>query len=266
VSEDSRLLKIVHASLEVFDTDEQALHDVKELSGLGAHILCGTESGDLDRQAKIGLALSDAGYRSYIPSRTDGWVAVKRSLVHGDWTARYTQVIKSAPAMNDPHPYSARGVVQVMFNHDSLGHITVVGGGHYLTKGRWKNQAQQDHPGDPVDHVAWNHKIANAMADACLAGARGSGISFFTADTNLIDQTTDVFYGKPLTTCWDELGKWPNTGHGNIDVVGSVDSDKRVTCESAKVLTDADLHLFTDHFVVSTQYRVRKLNQRKAVR
>jgi hypothetical protein len=264
VTEDSRLLKIVHASLEVFDSDAQAMHDMRELVRLGAHILCGTESGDDKRQHGMKLLLSDAGYRSYIPTRTDGWIAVKRSLVHGDWTARYTQVINSAPAMNDPHPYSARGVVQVMFNHDSLGHITVVGGGHYLTKGRWRHQAQQDKPGDPVNHVAWNHKIAREMADACLAGARGTGISFFTADTNLVDRTTDVFFGKPLTTCWDELGKWPDTGHGNIDVVGSVDNDHRVKCENAKVLTDKSLELFTDHFVVSTQYRVHKINQREA--
>jgi hypothetical protein len=203
VTEDSRLLKIVHASLEVFDSDAQAMHDMRELVRLGAHILCGTESGDDKRQHGMKLLLSDAGYRSYIPSRTDGWIAVKRSLVHGDWTARYTQVINSAPAMNDPHPYSARGVVQVMF-------------------------------------------------------------SFFTADTNLVDRTTDVFFGKPLTTCWDELGKWPDTGHGNIDVVGSVDNDHRVKCENAKVLTDKDLELFTDHFVVSTQYRVHKINQREA--
>jgi hypothetical protein len=132
---------------------------------------------------------------------------------------------------------------------------------HYLTMGRFPGQAQIDEPGDPVNHVKENKRLAHALGDAAILHSQGTGISFVSADTNLVDRTNDVFYGKPLTTCWDETKHHPNTGHGNIDVVATVNKDGRVKCKNALVLDDKDLFMHSDHFVVVTKYRVGLIDQ-----
>lgn len=257
----TKTLKIIHASLEVFDTDGQAVSDLRKIVGLKPHILCGTESGTDHRQDLMQDVLEKEGYVSYFPGpNTDGWIAVRAKLAGHGFRCSYRKVWGNGKSHHDPHPYAEKGVVTFSFDHEQLGHVGIVGGGHYLTKGRWPEQAQQDHPGDPVDHVEANKKLAWAMADAAIVQSEGpDAIAFLTADTNLIDHFKDVWYGKPITTCWDELKKWPDTGHGNIDVVASVDADTRVRCSRADVLDDKELRLATDHFLVTTEYVVRKL-------
>jgi hypothetical protein len=265
-AKDSRLLKIGHASLEVFDDMDQAVADMHKLAALGCHTLSGTESGTSARKTRLAAALHNAGYRTFFPAQTGGWLAVKRSLVHNDWSTTYRSVIPSGNAINDPHPHDERGVVRATWRHDTLGRMTLITS-HYLTLGRFPAQAREDNPNCHVDHVMWNRRLANAVSQAAIRGSERDddrGISFVTLDANTIDRTDDVFLGKPLTTCWDELDQWPNTGHGNIDVIASVDSDARVSCEKAWAITDMDLHLATDHFPIVAQYNVRKINQRKA--
>lgn len=257
---DHKRIKIVHASLEVFDSLAQAEKDFRDLIGLGAVILCGTESGNLERKNLMRRLLDEDGYNHFIPGQTDGWVAIHKNFVgFNTLEARYDEVLPSAREAGDPHPYDGKGVIQMAFTHPSLGRITVVGGGHYLTKGRYPGQAQEEFPNDPVNHRASNRELARSMANACLEGSKGQGISFFTADTNMVDRDDDVFFGKPLTTCWDEIDKHPDTGHGNIDVIGSVNSDSRVSCHDAWVLNDQDFPQFSDHFPVVAQYDIRRL-------
>jgi hypothetical protein len=268
VSEDSRLIKIGHASLEVFDTLDQATTDMEKLADLGCHMLAGTESGDVARKVRLAEVLRDEGYRVFFPAQTDGWIAVKRNMVHLDWDPKYTPIIPSSGAINDPHPHDERGVVQVSWRHDTLGRITFLTS-HYLTLGRFPDQARRDDPRCHVDHVMWNKRLANQLSQAAIRGSGrddARGISFVTADTNLDDSITDPFFGKPLTTCWDELQKWPDTGHGPIDVIASVDNDGRVKCQSAKAVTDRDIHLATDHYPIVAQYRIKKIPTRKAAR
>ena len=65
--------------------------------------------------------------------------------------------------------------------------------------------------------------------------------------------------GGPLTSAWDELGIYQNTGHGNIDVIASYDRDRRVRAEHIQAFPDSDFPLATDHFLVEAWYRVRRL-------
>jgi hypothetical protein len=261
VTEPYKKLRIGHLSLRVFDTDKEAISDLRKALTLKPHILCGTESGNRTRETKLRSLLTTEGYMSYFAPEPDGWIAVKKRLVNGGWSAGYRKVLGSGRATNDPHPHTEYGPLWVTFENPQMGRVSVVGGGHYLTKGRWPDQAQQDHPGDPVDHVAANRKLAHAIAEKAMALAEGrEAVAFVTADTNLLDKTTDVFYGKALTTCWDELDKHPDTGHGNIDVVASVDADRRVRCMKADALNDKNFFLHTDHFLVMTEYRIRKIN------
>jgi hypothetical protein len=262
VPSDTKRIKVVHASGEVFDNIEQARKDLWDLFSLEAVILCGTESGNDDRQAMMRHDLEAEGYHAFLPGATDGWVALHKNFVgNATLSVRYDQVRESGAANHDPHPYAGAGVIEMAFTHPRLGQITVVGGGHYLTKGRYEGQAQEQFPNDPVHHREENKRLARAMANACIAGSEGKGISFFTADTNMVDKDDDVFFGKPLTTCWDELGKWPNTGHGNIDVIGTVNADSRVKLHDAYVLDDDRFPQNTDHFVVVAEYDIRKLKE-----
>lgn len=260
MSTDTATLKIGHASLEVFDTDRQALSDMGKLIEQDFDLLGGTEAGSPQRQLKFEKQLMDAGYRAFMLGRTDSWLAVKRDLVDAGWTTRYDEVFGSGKELGHPHHHTGRGVLECSFTNKDLGRITFIGGVHYLTKGRTPTQAREDDPRCHVDHQALNKQYGLAVSDRALRGAMGSGIVFVTGDMNLIDRTDDVFFRKPLTTCWDEKKKWPNTGHGNIDVVASADRDGRVECKSAEVLDDSELFLATDHFLVVTKYRVRKIN------
>jgi hypothetical protein len=252
-------LKIGHASLQFDDTDAEADHDLRLITQLDIDILCGTESGDKARRKIVRKRLELAGYKVYIPDDDcDSWIAVRKDLIGDGWGASYIQVHGTGKEMHDPHHYASKGVVKVEFDHRKLGHVGIVTS-HYLRFSGKAGAAQHDKPGDPVDHRAWSRKLANALTGSLLREAEGKGIGFFTADTNMLDENKDVVFGAPLTTCWDELGKHPNTGHGNIDVIASVDKDKRVTCHDAYVLNDRELFLYSDHFLVIAVYDVHTL-------
>lgn len=253
-------LTIVHASLQVFDTDWQAVTDLhKILDRTRPHLIGGTEGGDLARKALLHEILESKGYIAYTPEGGDSWLGVKQGLAFGEVSLASKKVIPSAPALGDPHHFSSKHVTRASFNTRTLGPITFIGGLHDLTMARRPGQAQQDKPGDPVNHVEMSKKYMAEAAEQAKAGARGDGISFLTGDFNRIDRTSNLMYDEDFLSCWDELQHWPDTGHGNIDAVIRLKSDRRVDLKDAYVLTDRDLALETDHFLTVTKYRVQKL-------
>jgi hypothetical protein len=101
-----------------------------------------------------------------------------------------------------------------------------------------------------------------AQAIGALAEEKGAGnaLVFYGGDQNIVDRTYDTFLGQAdLTSCWDELQRWENTGHGNIDVIASYDRDGRVRCLKATVLDDTEFPLFTDHWYVEAIYGIGAL-------
>jgi hypothetical protein len=63
-----------------------------------------------------------------------------------------------------------------------------------------------------------------------------------------------------LTSCWDELGRYPDTaGRLTLDVVGSFDPDSRVSCLRARRWHK----LASDHVAVSAWYQVRHAKARR---
>ena len=90
-------------------------------------------------------------------------------------------------------------------------------------------------------------------------------LSFFGGDFNQVFNPAQT--GKPwtknhalfdtgLVSSWQLLGKYPDTGHGNIDAIGTVKSDKRVVALKAAAYSDKAWPLNTDHFTVSTTWKV----------
>jgi GH25 family lysozyme M1 (1,4-beta-N-acetylmuramidase) len=259
------LLACAHASLEFSDTPAQHTADIEKIfaheKARGARWITGTEAGrgatnTNEELARIGRA---HGYAVFLPSaNTDCWVAVAEDFIEGQWTTGYIKVIGSSRDTGDPHRHAERGVVWVQFATSSYGTISVAAA-HHLTHGRSPGAEQHDEPGDPVDHFAENKKLSKAIADWALERSAGRNLAFFGGDTNMGDKSADVFFGAPLTTLWDELKKWPDTGHGTIDVIASCDNDRRVIGKSCRALDDEELALHMDHFLVDGEFLVRPL-------
>lgn len=242
-------LSLQLSPLQFSDTDKQMAADVDTLFGRGKHILAGTEAGGV-KSRPLPKLLADAadkhGYRLHI-GRGD-WVAVSRDLADGGWEAGYEPVLESYEGAGK---HTDRGIPWLGFDTRDLGRITV-GAGHYLTNGRV--------PGDP--NYELNTRYADAIGDWSKEHGKGSDIVLYLGDQNIPDRTYDTFRGHPLTSCWDELEKWENTGHGNIDVIASYDRDGRVEALDCRALDDKELHLHTDHFVTEAEYRVHHLEEK----
>ena len=133
--------------------------------------------------------------------------------------------------------------------------ISGIGAAHYLTKAR--------HPGAVhagIDHWAWNKKLGTAVGKWAEVAGAGISTAWYGGDQNMNDSRNgqpqgDTFFGAPMTSCWDELSKWPNTGHGTIDVIATYDNDGMVSCIDARALDDGRFFLEQDHYLVEAIYQ-----------
>ena len=253
-------LTIQHSSMEVFDAVAQQAEDAAKILALGNDIVCGTEGRVAWRALKQNAR--KYGYFIYMGGRSDSWIAIKKDIcakypkqkwrtVKPKWG--YEKIFSSAGSSGDPHgPYGDRGITFGVFAHKDLG-IVSVGTSHYLTKGRTKDQTP---PGE-FNHYDMNTVITDHIGKWARTYGKKSALAFFTADSNIVDTHDDVFRGEPLTTAWDELGKYPNTGHGTIDVIASYDRDGRVKCIGGRILPELNLH--SDHITIKATYEVKLL-------
>lgn len=264
---DATRLRFAHASLQFSDTSRQQQHDAGVIFSREYDIITGTEAGPGagDQRQHLRDAAREHGYRLFIPKRpTDAWVAVDRDLIDGGWETSHTPVIPGSGSLQGAtRRWGPKGVTAVGFDNDLLGRINVAAA-HYLTGARRPGDAAQ-HGG--VNHWAWNRRLGLAVGRWAQEVGKGSALAFYGGDQNMADGRNnepqgDTFFGAPLTTVWDELGKWPNTGHGNIDVLASYDRDGRVSWVSGRALNDDRLPLHTDHFLVEAVAEVRHLPAR----
>jgi GH25 family lysozyme M1 (1,4-beta-N-acetylmuramidase) len=242
-------IKAIQASMQFGDSTPQQTHDINAIFSRGADIITGSEAGPGagKQTAILHAAANRYHYTIYLPDGTDCWVAVKDELVDGGWRHGFTKTSGTGKQEGDPHHYAAKGLVWVSFHNKQLGRVSV-GTAHYLTRDK--------DPGDPGHHRQENKQIANAIGDFAIKEGAGKGLVFVGADTNMVDKQDDVFFGEPLTTLWDELDTYENTGHGNIDVLASYDRDGRVVGKQVKALDDKELFLHMDHFLVEGTYTV----------
>jgi lysozyme len=238
-------VKYVHVSLQVSDTPEQQKADAKKVFTrfADADIISGTEAGPASDLAEyLAAEAKEADFRFHKhPGGSDVWIAVNRKLIKGDWQTDYQPVVDGVAGK-----FAGKGLLTVSFE-STLGRRISVGAAHHMFKGQ--------RPGDP--YYADNLRLTAAIGQWAREAGRGSAIVFYAGDTNTVDRTEDVFHGAPLTTAWDELGRYENTGHGNIDVIASFDPDKGVTAVSCVALDDTELRRFTDHFPVIAVFAVK---------
>lgn len=255
-------LVFIHTSLQFSDTGSQKESDVKKIFAQNADIFTGTEAG-LGRSENTRRFLkAECKRRGYVfHVKGDTWVAVKKDIIQKKKIGKGKDFSKGSVG---PVIASAQGtgrhtnkyITYITFEGvDGLGKISV-GVGHYLTKGR-----PNARPGCGIN-IKWNKLYAKAIGKWARAKGKGTALAFYAGDQNIVDKFADTFFGEPLTTSWDELKKWPNTGHGNIDVIASYDKDGRTEWVKADAYNDKRFPLNTDHFMVKSVAKIRLLKNK----
>lgn len=270
----THVVHLMHASLQFGDPDRQHTEDITVIFDRarerGVHGVTGTEAGPgagntAEELVRIG---QEHGYRMWVPhaqpgpgNKTDCWLGVRDDFVTGGWETGYEPVIPGSSKLEGAtRRWGPKGLVHASFQTEKLGRISL-GVAHYLTGAR---RPEAVHGG--VDHWAWNEKLARAIGDWALREGAGSDLVFYNGDQNMADNRNDepqgdTFFGEPLTSAWDELEVWENTGHGNIDVSASYDRDGRVEAKYIRALDDKEFPLHTDHYLVEAGYTVKELKR-----
>lgn len=264
-------VRVAHVSLQFSDSDKQHTQDIEKIFNRAAARrvawITGTESGPgAGNTGKELIRVARAnGYRPWVPEHqangiaqhTDCWIAVRRDLIGKNWSRGYDHVIPGSGQLKDEMDldgkrWGPKGLVRVGFDstYPGLGHVSI-GAAHYLTQGQSPKS----------EFWKLNKQLGDKIVDWAREEGRGHALVFYGGDQNMNDSKNDqpqgdTFFGGPLTSTWDELRKWENTGHGNIDVIASYNKDGRVTAMSVDALNDREFHLHTDHFYVETTFRV----------
>lgn len=177
------------------------------------------------------------------------WLAIHKSIIEGKVQKHWHKVIEGKA---NQYPTKGTMVAEFATPHWGTIHYAV---GHLLTKGRPDAKTAANRR-----YLDENIVLAADLGDYMAKNARGRDLGFYSGDQNIIDKTNDTFLGQArMVSCWDELGKWPNTGHGNIDVVAKYAPDSRSECDYARVLDDREFSLNTDHFLLEVGYSIRHL-------
>lgn len=244
-------LRLAHISLQFNDSARQKTGDLEKLFRRAKRKnwawVTGTEAG-----GGSGVLLTylphiarQNGYRFYRPPMTDSWVAVRENLIDGDWETYWDLVIPGVAKQ-----YTSKGVGAVKFLNNQLGMLCIIFC-HLQTRGK--------NPGDPRYDQNW--KLNKAIGAYALEAGKGTDLVFYGGDQNIVDRTHDTFMGEPLVSAWDELTKYQNTGHGNIDVLAKLKKDRRTEIQWIHALSDKKFFLHTDHFLVEAVYRIKKLRK-----
>lgn len=239
-------VKVAHLSGLYKNTPAQWAHDTERVLSRGYAWVTGTEVGADDDWQALRVVARKNGYR--VKRYKSNWIAVQKRLIKpGSLRWGHETVIPKEQVAGAGHDTN---MLWATFTHTApgVGRVSVVAS-HYPTKG-------VPGGGSTGVNVRWTKKIAQAIAGKMAELGKGKALAFYGGDQNIADRLHDTFFGAPVTTCWDALGKYPNTGHGNIDVIASLKADKRVSCVSARTYNDKQLFLYGDHFLVEAAYRI----------
>lgn len=185
----------------------------------------------------LARACREQGYLLHTTSHGDVALAIRD--VHRVMAAG------AIPGLPAGRGHTARPIVWATFKPAGTDELVTVHEAHWLRNGQ---------PG----HIA----LTQIMADAVASHADGPQLGFWMGDVNNLDRPHDVtgvdkaLSAGDLVSCWDELGRYPDTHPGGpdspIDVVGKYDPDRRVSCLRARRWHQ----LHTDHVALSAWYRI----------
>ena len=251
-------LRVAHASLQWSLSKAKHAKDAERLfdraNARNYAWIMGTEAGPGagNQAAELRKQGRAHGYRMFIPNlskdfpetATECWIGVREDLIlKGSWDQGYLHMVDPAPRYYEAHGiplagnplWGAKGLVHVTFDAPKgLGEINL-GVGHYFPR-RTSKWAKGLPAKVNVDEL--NEKIAGETADWFRANTKGKAIGFYSGDQNMDDKKLDTFFGSNITSLGDELKVWPNTGFGPIDVIATMDRDKRVSAVSVRAFND----------------------------
>ena len=215
----------------------------------GVDAIGGTEFPDDASRRLLKSVANDFGYRVFHNrGRDDVWLAIGKAFIIGKATTEWDPIGPQEEGFGKPGP---RGLLQVHLEDSPIGPVTFAEA-HLLTKGR------PDGPAFMRQNLELNRRFTRAIGEAAKRNGAGRRLFFYMGDQNIVDRENDTFLGAPLTSSWDELEKWENTGHGNIDVIASYDKDGRVSAAYCRALDDGEFPLRGDHFLVESGFNVKQ--------
>lgn len=238
--------------MQFSDTPAMWKHDSKIVFSRGYEWITGTEVGEATNWRILYAAAKAAGYT--IRRYKSNWIAVSNKIVKPGTTITWGQqtVVDNDLVAGPGHDSS---FIFATFTHvdKGVGKISVVCS-HYPTKG--KPEAK-----DPAKRVnlKWTTLMGKTISKKIVDLGEGAALCFYGGDQNIEDKLSDSFFGGPVTSCWDELRKYPGTGHGTIDVIATYDRDTRVRCVQADSYTDKELFLHSDHWLIDATYEIERL-------
>lgn len=252
----SARLKFAHLSMETGDKKAQQQADLDAVFSRGYDVITGTEAGHGTGVGGPLLkgAATKHGYLLSKITRFDTWVAVKKSLVAGGWRVGADFVLPASTKFEPKPPgrWGDKGITWIEWDMGPTYGRFAVGAVHYLS-----------HSGAGKVYKAETDRLyATAVTQWAKKHGSGTTLAFVGGDFNLLINRNDVFKGGPLTTCWTDLKKYPATHGPNnscIDALARYNHDTRVSLAGARVLTDKQLPLNTDHFLVEAEYDVAPL-------
>lgn len=270
-------VRVAHASLQFSDSDKQHTEDITRLFKRAKDRryawIMGTESGPGagntgEELLRIGR---DADYKLWVPEQqgkdvgrfTDCWIAVRKDLVESDWEIDYLPVIPGSSELYRDQGldsgllprWGPKGLVTASFQSlPQLGEINLVCA-HHLTKAQRKGPESIDHG---VDRWKLNEQLDDEIGAWLAKHAEGRALGFASMDRNASDRRNPASI-PGTTSLADELKKWENTGHGDIDWILSVNSDGRVKGANFHVLDDSEFFMHTDHFLVEGVFQVEPI-------
>lgn len=248
---DTMVLDLAHYSMQFSDTTKQKRHDALEIFSHNYDAITGTESGEANTRRELRVAAHNAGYTYHV--NRSNWVSIKKSLIKPKSYRKGHEVFvdndKVIGPGHDLHVTWAGCYIP------RIGRVSFLSS-HYATRGRPVKDPEFS------KNLGANKILARGIGDMAAKLGAGNALVFYGGDQNIIDKDHDTFFGENLTTAWDELKKYQNTGHGNIDVIASYDRDKRVKAKYIRALSDKKQFMYTDHFPVEAGFEIRLLPQK----
>lgn len=241
-------LDLAHYSLQYSDTTKRKAADAAKIFVKGYDAITGTEAGEEDTQRVMRVAAHNNGYTFFV--RRSNWVSIKKALIlPGSYHKGHEAIVDNADVVGHGHDLH---VTWAGCEMEGIGEVTFLAS-HYARYGRPDARSEKYKV-----NVEDNRELARGIGRLAEQFGRGRSLVFYGGDQNIVDKDTDTFFGEDLTSAWDELRKYENTGHGNIDVMASFDRDGRVKAKYIRALDDKEYFLHTDHFPVEAGFTVER--------
>lgn len=236
------LVRLAHASLQFSDIPLHKRQDYNKIfmraDVAGVWAVTGTEAGDRDTRTLLQYFAQKWDFKIYFGNKTDCWVAVRRSVFEEGSFVGNTgpTIINGAGITTD------KKVVSVSIKNPHVGKMTFFAA----------HNVKADRPSDQLRYM-------KAYGVAAQSAAAGNRLAFMGADGNRDDRKKDPAFGNGFISCWDDLGRYPGTGHGTIDYIFRWKNDGRVKIESARSFDDNEMSLHMDHFYIEADYKVQNI-------